>query len=179
MRHTALADRYAKAVLQLAREAGQVEAAGNELERLAAITLGEQKARTFWRSAKVPADDKQHTLQDVLEAMSAQAMIRNTANLLLERGRFFLLPEMAACYRTRALELTGVLEATVTSSAALSEQDLVLVSQGLAASFGKTIRLSAEISPDLLGGIQVRIGNTVIDGSVRGRLNAMGRVFEG
>jgi F-type H+-transporting ATPase subunit delta len=70
-----------------------------------------------------------------------------------------------------------VLEATVTSSAALSEQDLALVSQGLAESFGKTIRLRAEVSPELLGGIQVRIGNTVIDGSVRGRLNAMGRIF--
>ena len=178
MRHTALADRYAKAVLQLAQEAGQVEAAGNELSRLAATCLGDRQARTFWRSAKVPADDKQHTLQDVLEAMSAQAIIRNPANLLLEHGRFFILPEIAACYRSRALELTGVLEATVTSSAALSEQDLTQVSQGLAASYGKTIRLRAEVLPDLLGGIQVRIGNTVIDGSVRGRLSAMERAFE-
>jgi F-type H+-transporting ATPase subunit delta len=178
MRHTALADRYAKAVLHLAQEADLVEAAGNELAQLATVCLGERQARTFWRSAKVPAEDKQNTLQDVLEAMSAHAVIRNTANFLLERGRFFLLPEIAACYRSRALELTAVLEATVTSAAALSEQDLAQVERGLAESFGKTIRLRAEVSPDLLGGIQVRVGNTVIDGSVRGRLSAMGRKFE-
>ena len=179
MRHTALADRYAKAVLQLAQEAGLVEAAGNELERLATVCLGERRTRTFWRSAKVPADDKQQALQDVLEAMSAQAIVRNTANLLLEHGRFFILPEIAACYRRRALELTSVLEATVTSAATLSEQDLARVERGLAESFGKTIRLRAEVSAELLGGIQVRIGNTVVDGSVRGRLAALGRTFEG
>jgi F-type H+-transporting ATPase subunit delta len=73
--------------------------------------------------------------------------------------------------------MTDVLEATVSSTARLSETELGRIQQRLAESMGKTIQLRTELDPHLIGGIRVRIGNLVLDGSVRGHLNALGRSF--
>lgn len=172
-----LAQRYAKAVLDLAVEGHVVDQAGDQLGDLAAACLPDRKAWAFWRSLKVPEEEKRHTLQDILEAMDALSLVRNTANLLLDGGRFELLGDLVKCYRQRARELSGAVEVTVTSAAELDEELLARLRQGLAQMTGKMILLTTETDPQLIAGVRVRVGNRVIDGSARGRLEALGRSF--
>lgn len=172
-----LATRYARAVIGLARDDGTIDETGRQLATLAEAVLPDRTAWAFWRSLKVPADEKRDTLQDILERMDASALVRNTANLLMERGRLELLPDLATAYRRQARELSQEVEATVASASALGDEMLDRIRQGLARMTGKTVRLTAEVDPELLSGIRVRIGNRVIDGSARGRLAALARSF--
>jgi len=71
-----LGGRYAKALLGLAVEADAVGAVSDQLDALAGVCLGEVRAQAFWRSLKVPEDEKRHTLQDILEKMDAHGLGR-------------------------------------------------------------------------------------------------------
>lgn len=172
-----LAKRYAKAALELAREADAIEQVGRELDVLAQVCLADTKARAFWRSLKVPDDEKRHTLQDILEQMDALGTARNTANLLLDRGRFSLLPEIVAAYRAEARRISRVVHATVTAAFELSEELQERLRRGLAQMTGEDVAMTTEVDPELIGGITVRVDNRIIDGSARGRLQALSRSF--
>lgn len=172
-----LAKRYAKAILDLALQGSVAAQAGSQLTLLAEVALGDPKARAFWRSLKIPDDEKHHTLQDILEKMDALALVRNTINLLLDNGRLAMLPEIAKAYRTRARQLSRTVHATVTSAGDLSPEMTDRIRDGLARMTGQTVELTHAVDPGLLAGVRVRIGNTVIDGSARGRLQALARSF--
>jgi F-type H+-transporting ATPase subunit delta len=172
-----LAKRYAKAILDLALQESVIAQADSQLALLAEVTLSDLKARAFWRSLKIPDDEKHHTLQDILEKMDALALVRNTANLLLDTGRLTLLPEIAKAYSVRARRLSQTVHATVTSAGDLSPEMTDRIRDGLARMTGQTVELATAIDPSLLAGVRVRIGNTVIDGSARGRLQALARSF--
>jgi len=172
-----LSQRYAGAVLGLAVEADATTKVGDQLATLAEVCFPDAKARAFWRSLKVPADERRHTLQDILERMDAHGLVRNTANLLMDRGRFELLPDLVAAYRRKVKELSLTVDAKVTSAGELDSRLLAEIRQGLTQMTGKSVSLTTEVDPALISGIRVRVGNKVIDGSARGRLEAIGRSF--
>jgi F-type H+-transporting ATPase subunit delta len=169
--------RYARAILDLAAEIGGTEATGEELAELARAAFADRRAVAFWRSHNVPIDEKQNLLQDVLEELDASTLVRNAANLLLERRRFHLLPLVVKGYHQLALEASGRMDATVTSAFELDEAAQEKLRQGLSQLTGKTVVLKTQTDPELIGGATVRIGNLVIDGSVRGRLRAFERTL--
>ncbi|NIA20702.1 MAG: ATP synthase F1 subunit delta [Anaerolineaceae bacterium] len=177
MKDTVLPNRYAKAVLQLALEARQTDQVGSQLAVLAEACLSDGLSAAFWQSTKVPAEVKRRALEDILQAMEAREVVRNTANMLLDRRRFAILPDLAAAYVQQVRRLAGSVEATILSAAELPEQMLDLVRDELGRKIGKTILVRTEVDPELIGGIRVRVGNLIIDGSVRGRLEAVGRMF--
>jgi len=97
----------------------------------------------------------------------------NLMALLVRRGRFELLPtvrrEFMRLYRRRE----GIVEATATSAIALDAADLEALEAGLVAMTGQRVELSTDVDASLLGGVQVRVGDRLIDGSVRGRLQRL------
>jgi F-type H+-transporting ATPase subunit delta len=98
---------------------------------------------------------------------------RNLLVLMVRRGRFELLPgvirEFTRLYRRRE----GIVEASVTSAAALDAGEVETLQERLVAMTGNRIELQQHVDPELLGGIQVRVGDRLIDGSVRGRLERL------
>ncbi len=102
---------------------------------------------------------------------------RNLLALMVRRGRFELLPgvirEFMRLYRLRE----GIVEATVTSAVALDATEIEALQERLMAVTGQRVELREEVDPDLIGGIQVRIGDQLIDGSVRGRLERLRTEF--
>jgi F-type H+-transporting ATPase subunit delta len=98
---------------------------------------------------------------------------RNLLALLIRRGRFELLPGVIREFRRLYRRREGIVEAAVTSASTLDEGTLSALQAHLAEVTGSQVELSAEVDPTLLGGIQVRVLDQLIDGSVRGRLERL------
>jgi F-type H+-transporting ATPase subunit delta len=97
----------------------------------------------------------------------------NLLALMIRRGRFEQLPAVIREFRRLYRLQNGIAEAMVTSAAALDAAELDALQTRLEALTGKTIELSQAVDPGLLGGLQVRVGDQLIDGSVRGRLERL------
>jgi F-type H+-transporting ATPase subunit delta len=105
---------------------------------------------------------------------------RNLALLLAQRGRFVILPEVSAEYDALVRESRGIVAATVTTPAPLSKQELAAVGARVEQLAGADVELATATDPALLGGLTVRIGDTLIDASLQGRLARLrGRLIAG
>jgi F-type H+-transporting ATPase subunit delta len=100
-------------------------------------------------------------------------MPRNLVQLLIRRGRIEQLPAVTREFRRLRDRREGIVHATVTSAAPLTDDELVAIRERLAAIAGGRVELELAVDPQLLGGVTVRIGDRLIDGSVRGRLEQL------
>jgi F-type H+-transporting ATPase subunit delta len=97
----------------------------------------------------------------------------NLALLLAERGRFSILPDVSSEYDALVRKSLGIVAATVTTPAPLSERELAAVKTRVEELAGARVELSTATDPSLLGGLRVRIGDLQIDASVSGRLERL------
>ena len=110
--------------------------------------------------------------------ISRQAL--NLALLLTRRGRFGILPAVSAEYDAMVRESRGIVAATVTTPTPLSTKDLAAVRTRVEQLAGSHVELDAETDPSLVGGLTVKIGDRLIDASVRGRLERLrGQLVQG
>jgi F-type H+-transporting ATPase subunit delta len=98
---------------------------------------------------------------------------RNLLALLVRRGRFELLPAVIREFTRLHHRREGIVEAIVTSATPLEDSEVEALQQRLVAMTGSRVELQQQVDPDLLGGLQVRVGDRLIDGSVRGRLERL------
>jgi F-type H+-transporting ATPase subunit delta len=106
-----------------------------------------------------------------VDQVSEQAA--NLVRLLLRRGRIEDLPRVAAEYRRLDDRRQGITHATATSASELTQDEIRELTARLEQSTGGRIALDVEVDPSLLGGLVVRVGDRLIDGSVRGRLERL------
>jgi len=97
----------------------------------------------------------------------------NLVRLLIRRRRIELLPQVAHRYEELYERQKGIVRATITSAAALDDTELRAIQARLSQITGGTLRTDVNVDPSLLGGVIVRIGDRMIDGSVRGRLERL------
>ncbi len=165
------ARRYAEAATQIADRDGSlgdwVAAVERASERLSAADLMRVLA-----DPAIPFADRRRVAERVL-GDEVTGGPRNLVLLLVRRGRIELLPHVAAELRRLHDQRAGIVKAIVTSAAPLSEQEVTAISQRLASTTGGTVQLDLHVDASLLGGVQVRIGDRLIDGSVRGRLERL------
>ena len=101
------------------------------------------------------------------------AKVQNLLGLMLRRGRIEELPRLAAEFRRLDDERRGITRATVTSAMPLSEDEVRALTDRLQSSTGGRVELEQDVDPSLLGGVVVRLGDRLIDGSVRNRLERL------
>ena len=102
---------------------------------------------------------------------------RNFITLLAEQGRLALLPTVAALFEQLRAEHDKTLEVSVQSAYPLGEQQAAQLKEALGRKLQRDIRLSASESKALIGGVRVQLGDTVIDGSIRGRLDKLAQAL--
>jgi F-type H+-transporting ATPase subunit delta len=165
------ARRYAEAAFEIAERDDSMEAwmaaFGVVDERLSDPGLTRLLA-----NPAVPAAARVEVLERVLGG-DVTGPPRNLLALMVRRGRFELLPAVAREFARLHRRREGIVEATVTSTVALDATEVEALQHRLAAMTGRTIELRTAVDPALLGGIQVRMGDQLIDGSVRGRLERL------
>ncbi len=165
------ARRYAEAALSIAERDDSLEAWVAALETAA----GRLGVPELMRILADPARDF-GTRRAVAEQVLGDAITdgpRNLVLLLIRRGRIELLPEVAAQLRRLHDQRQGIVGAIVTSAAPMTDAEVDTLRERLAGMTGGRVNLDLKVDPDILGGVMVRIGDRLIDGSVRGRLERL------
>ena len=169
------ARRYAEAAFEIAQRDDSMEA------WLAALSVAEERltdaqASRLLSNPSVPADDRVEVLGRLLgDGVSGPP--HSLLVLMVRRGRFELLPGVIREFRRLHRRREGIVEAMVTSAVDLDEQEQEALLERLVAMTGSRVEMQLGVDPELLGGIQVRLGDRLIDGSVRGRLERLRASF--
>jgi F-type H+-transporting ATPase subunit delta len=170
------AKRYAEAAYLIARQEGKEEAWSVGLNAMATL-FGDRQARMLFENTRVPMAQK---LQLVVSALAGvDPLVLNLARLLLRRARTALGPQIADAFWELVDESKGIAHATVTSAVPLSAEDQRAIAQRLREITGGEVVLETEVDEGILGGLVVRIGDRLIDGSTKSRLLALKRRLAG
>ncbi len=172
----AAARRYAEAAFELALERDDLDRWAGDLRALAGV-LAEPGAVAFFDSARVPDAQKERVLEQVLEGIGPLAW--NLARLLVSRGRLGLGPQIALAFQELLDGHRGVAQAQVTTAVPLTASQADAVAARLGELTGKQVVVEAHEDPQIIGGLVARIGDQLIDGSTRARLESLKRELEG
>lgn len=166
-----LARPYAEAVFRLAQDEKDLTGWSLRLKSLALIVADTQMARLI--ADPVVAADRVAGL--IIEVAGSDLGDRgsNFVTVLAENDRLSLLPEIGVQFETLKADAEGTLEATITSAQELSQAQLDELVAGLKARFNRAVNVQVAVDPELIGGAVIAIGDQVIDGSIKGRLQRM------
>ena len=164
----AVAKEYAQAVFDTAVEKGELDVWRADLNIIAA-TVREPTLSGVLRSANLSPSQKMEAISHRLIKVSPQAL--NFVRLLIEQDRIELIDQILSEYeRLLDTHYLGVEYVEVTTAISLDEEQKERVSRRLTEIRGKQIRLGTQTDPSIVGGMIIRIGDRVIDGSVRSKL---------
>lgn len=166
-----LARPYAEAVFRMAQDEKDLAGWSSRIANLAVIVSDAQVARLIADPA-VPADRVAGLITEVAGADLGERG-GNFVQVLAENDRLTLLPEISVQFETLKANAEGTLEATITSAQALTQVQIDELVAGLKAKFNRAVNVQVAVAPELIGGAVIAIGDQVIDGSVKGRLQRM------
>lgn len=171
-----VARRYARALHQNAEAAGQREAVGNDVALVRETLDGSRELALLFASPVVDRDRKRAVVERLFsDRVSATTL--DLFRLLVEKDRIALLGDVMRAYAQLEDEHAGRIEAHVRSALPLGGEEAQALERRLAELTGHTVRLRIDIDPDLIGGVVVRIGDTVYDGSARHQLERLREQF--
>lgn len=176
----AFVSRYASAFLDVVSEAKLDTAAiDQQLNDFLGTWNGSRELREFFENPAVPAAQKVAILDKLNAKLGMMKQLRNLVAVLIDNGRIRDVAEVAAAYRTLLKEKLGIKPAEIVTARELSqdERDALVAEVGKLA--GGRVDASFKQDASILGGTVVRIGSTVYDGSVRGRLERLKEVLAG
>jgi F-type H+-transporting ATPase subunit delta len=162
--------RYAEAAFEIGLRDDTIDTWRGELDG-AAKTLESGELEGTLANPAIPLDQRIAAAEGVYESLSQP--VRNLVVLLVRRGRIEQLPRVAAEFRRLDDRRKGIVHATATSAAPLDADEVKAIVARLEQITGGTVELETGIDKDLLGGVVVRVGDQLIDGSVRGRLERL------
>jgi F-type H+-transporting ATPase subunit delta len=170
-RRDTAARRYAEAAFEVATRDDAIEAWRAELDAAAAIAADERVTRMLGNPA-VPLETRFEMAEATFGKVVGRPVL-NLIGLMLRRGRIHELPRIAAEFRRLDNARQGITLATAISAAPLSKDEIRAVTERLEQLTGGRVELEVQEDPSLLGGLVVRVGDRMIDGSVRGRLERL------
>ncbi|WP_256759191.1 F0F1 ATP synthase subunit delta [Cohnella sp. WQ 127256] len=176
-RGTVVAKRYAKALFQLAQQKGLVAETEDQLRLIANVVESNAEVRAFLTAPNITLEIKKRVLNQAFGAQ-ASPIVLNSVSLLVERGREGEIGAVLAAYLQVAGDVLGRSDANVISPKPLSEEEKTKLSEKFGALLGKKIRVTNTVDPELLGGLTVRIGDTLYDGSLKGKLERLDKALQ-
>lgn len=173
------AHRYASALFDLATDTKAVEAVEADAKSfLAAVALSPDLAGAL-NSPLFAADDKANALAALATKMKVAPLTKNFIGLVAQNRRADLLPAMFNAFLEAAAKARGAVRADVTVPAPLSADQLAQLNGALERAFKTKVVIDTEVDPSLLGGLIVKVGSKMFDGSVRSKLNSLRTSLKG
>ena len=165
-------DGYASAIFEIARSEGELEVVGDELYRIARVFESSPELRDVLIDRRVATERKQAVLGELLEGKAAPLTVA-LVNFVVSVGRGGDLPAIADRLAARAAGERNAVISEVRSAIELDDATIAKLASSLSAAIGKQVEVKTVLDPAVLGGIVARIGDTVIDGSLRNRLESL------
>ena len=170
MKNLAIARRYAKALLLIGKEDGKTE---TYREELAGFNAFIEKQRTLEQAINNPlynAAGRKKVLETIIGKMALSGIMKSFLTLLFDKGRFIYLSSINDFYQKLADEVKGIARASLVSASELSSETVEKIRTTLSNRTGKEVILEVEEDSSLIGGIVTRIGDLVLDGSIKTQL---------
>lgn len=174
-----LQGRYASALYELASESKAVTAVEGDLDKLGAAILGNADLAALIRNPQIGRDAAAAAMAEVGKVLGLNQLTQNFIGVLAGNRRLDALPDVVRAFSTIATAARGEVTAEVTSAHPLSDAQLKALAAKLKAREGKDVKIKANVDPEVLGGLVVRIGSTQIDSSIRTRLNTLANAMKG
>lgn len=170
--------RYAAALFELAEEYQADEDWGRALTDIARTFQDSPELQEALLNNRLPLEEKKALVKQLF-AQDTPQMVMNFLNLVLDKGRQEHLPGMAECYRRMEDEKAGLVEVKVTSPVPLDGEGQDRLAEQISRSLKAPVRLSVSVDKSLIGGIVLKIGDKLYDGSIKHRLALLQKAIEG
>lgn len=167
-----VAKTYAKALFEVATESNQLDKFAEELKFVLETFQHHPMFYELYKTPQISNDEKKGIISEVFEkTLSAEVM--NFLKILLDKRRTGNFEEIAKEYQRLANDYNNIVEGVAVTAISLKKEDQDKIESKLSNITGKKIKLKNEVDPSIIGGILVRIGDKVIDGTVQSRLGEL------
>jgi len=166
-----IAEVYARALFEAAKDADALDRVHDEIDALADALDESQELQMFFFSPYFSSDEKKDAVDNVLDGADERTI--NFLKLLAERHRMPVLFRIRRVFDELYAEERKLLPVSVTSAVELDEKLVKEIGNRIQEQTGREVDLSSRVDPDVLGGLVVRVGNMVLDASVRNRLEQL------
>ena len=166
--------RYASALFSLALDERQTDAVADALAKFDAMIAGNPDLERLVRSPVFSAADQLKALDAILADVNIGGIAANFIRLVTSKRRLFFIREMIADYRKLNDARRGVTRADVTSATGLTDAHIAALKELLrAATGGREVDLNLKLDPSIIGGLIVKLGSRMVDGSLKTKLNSI------
>lgn len=163
--------RYARALLDVAiSEQADLDRIERDLDAVAGLFTQYPALADALLNPVVPVPRKRAAVAELMAISELTPMVTKLIGLLADRDRLVLIPDLLAGYRSRLLDHRHVIRTEITTTETLTPARAKRIEDGLAETTGRTISLTTKVDPSIVGGVVVRIGSTVYDGSLARQL---------
>ena len=170
MSYDAIARRWARAVFEIGKEGGTVARLRDDVASFAQTYAANEELRTVLDNPLVPESAREAVIVEIASRMDLSDVAKSTLRLLAQKRRLGALPDIARQLARLADEDQGILRAEVTSAETLTDDYLGKLRAELEKATGKKVVVTAKVDASLIGGVVTKLGDRVVDGSVRARL---------
>ncbi|MDD2400947.1 MAG: F0F1 ATP synthase subunit delta [Clostridia bacterium] len=169
---SAVSRRYAQALLMIATEKKGLDQFEEELEGFQSSLMGNPQVKDFMDNPRILAKKKKEVLDSLING-KASPIVSNFLHLIIDKRREAFYMDIISDYKKYADEARNIIDAEVRSAVELTDKDFRGLQQNLSKATGKNVRLKSIIDTSIIGGITVKVGDTVMDGSVTKKLSLL------
>lgn len=168
-----IARRYAKALLAIGREDGQADTYKEELGGFVNLLEEQKDLEQVISNPLYDAESRKNVLQAVVKRSELSQVMASFLFLLFDKGRIQYLRDIYAFYEKLTDELANIVRADLVSAVELPEESIARIQAALSEKTGKIVKMDVRVDPALVGGVMTKIGDLVLDGSVRTQLKTL------
>jgi F-type H+-transporting ATPase subunit delta len=168
-----LAQVYARSLFEVAREQGKLDVLREQLAQLADALRENRDLEVFFFSPYFSTKEKQEALGKLLDG--ADEVLLNFLSLLIENHRMPVIFHVRRQYERLWDEENKTLPVEITSAIELDSATTESLGKTIGERAGRRVQLASRVDPDILGGIVIRVGNSILDASIRSRLEQLRR----
>jgi len=180
VKHTILARRYAKALFSLGKEQGKTEEYSDMLGALAGLYAdGAAGVGDAVTNPLYPLDVRQKVMAKIAGSMQADAIMTSFLNLLIEKKRADILPDIAEAMQGMVDKDQNISHGSIVSAVELDTALLEKIQATLEKLTGNKVILETQVDPSIIGGILAKVGDLVLDGSIKTQLNGLKESIKG